>query len=119
MSINRNYYVIAGYDLTPYKTDKYDDWRWTKEGEQYTCHQSKGKIQLFNDPMGGSYLYLGYILAAGDEYDFKTEKFGISLTNLVTTSVTAKLIDLHSLGIITKEAIAKCRYEVIVFEECT
>ena len=33
MSVNRNYYVIAGYDLTEFKTDKFKDWKWTEEGE--------------------------------------------------------------------------------------
>ena len=27
MSINKNYYAIAGYDLTGWQTDKYDEWK--------------------------------------------------------------------------------------------
>jgi hypothetical protein len=34
MSIDRNFYVIAGYDLDGYKTDKYEDWSLTEEGEK-------------------------------------------------------------------------------------
>ena len=42
MSMERTSYVIAGYDLTEYVTDKYDEWRWTYEGEEYICNQIKG-----------------------------------------------------------------------------
>lgn len=55
MSVERNYYVIGGYDLTGFKTEKYDDWRWTEQGEEYTCSQINGEIQLFDDPMNGSH----------------------------------------------------------------
>lgn len=46
MSVDRNYYVIAGYDLTGMETDKFDDWKWSEDGEKYTCYHRKGKIQL-------------------------------------------------------------------------
>lgn len=69
MSISREYYVICGYDITGCKTDKFDDWQWTKEGENFTCYKRKGKIQLFTDPMCEDYLSLGYIFANMDEYD--------------------------------------------------
>lgn len=69
MSSVQSYYVIAGMDLSAFKTDKYKGWQWSEAWENYTCNQSKGKIQLFDDP---TYLYIGYILAAGDEYGFNT-----------------------------------------------
>ena len=78
MSVVSNYYVIAGYDLTGMETDKFDDWKWTDEGEKMICYQKKGYIQLFDDPMNGSHLYLGYILASGDEYGFKTAKINLN-----------------------------------------
>ena len=45
MSISRNYYVIAGYDLTGFATDKFDDWKWD-DGEEYFCNQIKGYIKM-------------------------------------------------------------------------
>ena len=69
MSVDRNFYVICGYDITGYDTDKFNDWLWTKDGESFTCDQTVGKIQLFTDPMSGDHLRLGYILAAFEEYD--------------------------------------------------
>ena len=75
MSMESNYYVIAGYDLTGNETDKFKDWKWSDEGEDYFCKQRKGEIQFFDDLMSGSYLYFGYVLASGNEYSFDTEMF--------------------------------------------
>lgn len=71
MSSVQSYYVIAGMDLSASKTDKYKGWQWSEAWENYTCNQSKGKIQLFDDP---TYLYIGYILAAEDENWRETAK---------------------------------------------
>lgn len=119
MSICRNYYVIAGYDITGFETDKYDDWQWTDEGEEYHCNHTKGEIQLFNDPMCGDYLYFGYILAAGDQYDFKTTKFTTKDVELKMLEVTLKLYKLVELGVISKEIYDNIEYQIIAFEECT
>lgn len=119
MSIYKNYYIIAGYDLSAYKTDKYEDWHWTDEGEQYICRQSKGNIQLFDDPMNGDYLYLGYILFNGDQYEFRTEKIDIDLIKLVDTDVFKTLRYLVDIGIVEEAALEKCQYKVFAFEECS
>lgn len=121
MSMNANYYVIVGYDLTNWKTDKYKDWRWTDEGEEFTCYQSKGHIQLFDDPMSGNHLYLGYVLANGDEYEFKTSKINTWELTEVEPEVLYSLKHLIDIGIINKNIfISKdFKYEIIVFEECT
>lgn len=103
MSMERNYYVIAGYDLTGYDTDKYEDWKWTEEGEKYTCNQFKGETQLFDDPMSGSHLYLGYILASGDEYCFKTTSFEISVIEKFFGNVQSELTKLQDIGVISKD----------------
>ena len=118
MSVDRNYYAIAGYDLTKYKTDKYDDWRWTDEGEGFTCYQRKGKIQLFDDPMSENYLYLGYIFGGGDQYDFSTVKFSSVDVSSVWPGVYEALEHLKDTGVV--EAVpGDIDYGVIVFEECT
>lgn len=118
MSMESNYYVIAGYDLTGYKTDKFDKWRWTEEGEEYLYNQRKGEIQFFNDPMSGSYLYFGYILADGNEYGFDTGMFEVSDIEKCSGKVKSELVKLQEMGIITKDPHFKPVSKVIVFEEC-
>ena len=120
MSMDKNYYVVYGYDLTKYKTDKYEDWRWTDEGEEFTCNQRKGYIQLFDDPMRESYLYFGYIFASGDEYDFETTKFDIIEAERQTADIANKLRRLKDIGIINEDFDEFATpYEFIVFEEWT
>lgn len=118
MSVDRNYYAIAGYDLTKYKTDKYKDWRWTDEGEGFTCFQRKGQVQIFDDPMGGYHFYLGYVFGGGDQYDFSTIKFNAPDIAVVLPAVNEALERLENAGII--EGVPEdIKYGVIVFEECT
>ena len=119
MSVNKDYYVIAGYDLTDYCTDKAEDWQWEDEGENYFCYQTKGNIQLFNDPISGTYFYLGYVLANGDEYDFETTKFDIDMANQVAADVKSTLEKLIDIGVISIEGKPCPKYQIIVFEECT
>ena len=118
MSMERNTYVIAGYDLTKYVTDKYEDWKWTAEGEDYTCNQTKGNIQLFDDPMSGNYLYLGYVFSKTDEYgDFYTEIINPDKISDVMPDVAHKLLDLESKGIISKCPRLRLDYKLIIFDE--
>lgn len=119
MSVERNYYVIGGYDVTNFKTDKYKDWSWTEQGEKYTCNQSKGKIQFFNDPMSNSYLYFGYIFASGDEYEFDTACFSVLDIELCRDEVKDELAKLIEEGIISSEALTQAEFKIIAFEECT
>ncbi len=119
MSVNKNYYVIAGYDVTGYETDKFDDWKWTEEGERYTCNQIKGEIQLFDDPMCGEHLYFGYILASGDEYEFETTIFNIEDIERQIPYVRNKLLQLQESGVISKDSHFKPELKIITFEECT
>ena len=119
MSMNKKYYVIAGYDLTGYGTDKYNDWKWTEEGEKYTCNQIKGEIQLFDDPMDGAHLYLGYVLASGDKYDFATTSFELSDIENYSRNVNSELVKLCESGIISKDPHFHPKFKIIVFEECT
>jgi hypothetical protein len=118
MSIDKNYYAIAGFDLTPYKTDKFDDWKWEDENEKYFCYQRKGNIQLFDDPMSGSHLYLGYILGDGDEYELKPIKFNIIEVEKHYSEVNEILDCLTCSGVIDL-GYHNVPFGVIVFEECT
>lgn len=118
MSIEKNYYVLAGYDLTGLETDEYEDWKWTDDGEKYTCYQSVNHIQLFDDPMSGSHLYFGYILANGDQYYFETAKFDMDVAAQVHNNVKGELTKLIDIGVISKDPKLCPKYQVIVFEEC-
>lgn len=116
MSVESTYYSIIGYDLTDCKTDKFEDWKWTDEGEQYLCNQVKDEIQLFNDPMSGEHLYFGYILACGDAYEFETVKRNINDVMDKVGLVTNAFVELQYLGVIQKDINRKCQF--IMFEEC-
>lgn len=118
MSMESNYYVIAGYDLTGCETDKFRDWRWTEEGEEYLNNQRKGEVQFFNDPMSGSYLYFGFVLVDGDEYSFNTEMFDVSDIEQCSGKVKSELVRLQEIGIITKDPCFNPVFKIIVFEEC-
>jgi hypothetical protein len=118
MSINTSYYVIAGYDLTDLETDKYRDWKWTDEGEQFLCNQVNGRVQLFDDPMSDRYLYLGKVLASGDEYYFGTTKFDVVDVQDAFDDVTCALVRLQGVGVITKDPKNVPVFQIIAFEEC-
>ena len=118
MSMESHYYVIAGYDLTGNETDKFKDWKWSDDGEDYICNQCKGEIQFFDDPISNSYLYFGYVLASGDEYSFDTEMFDVSDIEKCSGKVQSELVKLQELGVITKDPYFKPVFKVIVFEEC-
>lgn len=117
MSIESSYYSIVGYDLTGCETDKFDDWKWTDEGEEYTCYQRQDKIQFFYDPMNSSHLYFGYILGCGDQYEMDTIK--VDLENIINKVglVNDELRKLQELGIVKNDISEKCQF--IMFEECS
>lgn len=70
MSLERNDYVILGYDLTDYMDTIYDDWSEDEENiEKWEYSQKAGEIQLFSDPMSKNHLYFGYIVSAHNEWD--------------------------------------------------
>lgn len=118
MSVEINYYLIVGYDLTGMKTDKFEDWRWTKEGEDYFDYQDEGRIQLFDDPVYDKHLYLGYILACGDQYELPTCKIGISAISVLDfEAVTNELIKLKDAHKVIHELPRDIPLQLIMFEE--
>ena len=120
MSMLKEYYVIAGYDLTGLKTEKFYDWKWTDEGVEYTCNQVKGNIQLFDDPMSGNHLYFGYVLASGDEYEFNTVSINLKDIRFhhIQKEVKSKLLELKNNGVITSNLHYIPEFKIIIFEEC-
>lgn len=117
MSINQSYYVIAGYDLTDAVTDKYRDWKWTDEGERYLCNKVYGKIQLFDDHVSGGHLYLGYIMASGDQYYFPTTVFNpwdVTGLKIVVDSVADNLV---KCGVIDASKAKYIKFQIIAFVE--
>lgn len=120
MSVEINYYLIAGYDLTGMKTEKFEDWRWTKEGEGYFDYQDEGRIQLFDDPMYGEHLYFGYILASGNQYELPTHKIGISnISVLDFEDVTNELIKLKQTYQVIQDQNLDTPLQLILFEEAS
>lgn len=116
MSVEKHYYIIAGYDLTGCTTAMYKDWQWSTEGEDYRYNHSKGKVQLFDDPMSGYYLYFGYVFGAGDQYELDTVSFDVDKVRSTQDIVESELNKLIDLGIISKDC--KPKYQIIAFEEC-
>lgn len=119
MSIEKNYFVIAGYNLSNYKTESFDDWKWSEDGEWHLSYQRKGRIQLFDDPMSGEHLYFGYILGKGDQYEFRTVEFSpVDLEN-VKGEVDQELRYLMEAGAIRWPYNGEnLNFRVFVFEEC-
>jgi hypothetical protein len=117
MSMEKSYYVIAGFNLTGLETNDFSDWKWTEEGETYLNNQVNGKIQLFDDPMDGIHLYLGYILASGDEYDFKTTYVDVDFIKNIQQNVEKELEKLKEIGVISIDSHLKPDYKIIAFEE--
>ena len=118
MSLYKNYYIIAGYDLTGLETDKYEDWKWTDEGEQYICRQSKGNVQIFDDPCNGEHFYFGYVLAHGDQYEFPTTKIDVSDIDFIRYElVDTKLKELYDTEIINSYYGITCQFKIFAFEE--
>lgn len=97
MGMEATHYTIIGYDLTGCKTNKFDDWRWTEEGERFFAYQSKGYIQFFDD---GNYLYFGYILSENSEYGDRESMCSIGDIQRPIPYIKARLRGLVSDGVI-------------------
>lgn len=119
MGIYKSYYVIAGYDLTNYKTDWYDEWKWTEHGESFLCNARLGNIQLFDDPSNDSFLYFGVVLVKGDQYTFNSAQFDVVDIANAWSDVTDDLLELINCGVIHVDRNDLPEYKVIVFEQCS
>lgn len=104
MGMEATHYTIIGYDLTSFKTDKLDNWRWTEEGERLFDYQSKGHIQFFDEPTNGNYLYFGYILSKNSEYGDEKSAYFIEDIQKRIPNVEIKFKELIETGIIEDDA---------------
>ena len=84
--------------------------------DKYLDYQSKGNIQLFDDPMSGDYLYFGYVLVSGDGYSFESDSFYSSDIEEVVSKVYEELLKLIELGIVKNDVVLE-PYKVIAFAE--
>lgn len=63
MSVTKNIYIICGYDLTKWKDEIItEEFAESETYDDLTCNKVKGKVQLFDDPMSGEYLYCGVVI---------------------------------------------------------
>lgn len=117
MSLDVNFYMIAGYDLSEYRTDKYDEFIETNKYDELIAYQKEGNIQLFDDPMSGNHLYLGYIIGASDsiygDILFKIEDDAAFTWEDKVKEVRDELI---KLGVIDELA-AYDPYQIMTFNE--
>lgn len=117
MSVNKTNYVIVGYDFTKFRDILLkNDWKWESENEKYYCYQREGKIQFFDDPMSGDYLYFGYIYYKSDEYD-DSKMCHIPISDFQTKKQSVDEV-LKEMGWTYKLPKEPIRYEVIAFTEC-
>lgn len=76
-------------------------------------------MQLFDDTMCGEHLYLGYVLASGDEYEFETTVFDLADIESTFGNVRSKFTKLQEIGVISKDPHFKLEIKIIAFEKCT
>lgn len=115
MSMEKTTYVILGYDLANHKTEKYDDWRWSEEWEEYTCSQINGEVQLFDDD--NDKLFLGYVLAMSEEYEhIDPIQYSIHNFNKIEGRVIEKISRLQEIGVIEDTGKFNLEYKLIIFD---
>lgn len=82
MSVDKNIYVVFGYDLSGHYdellTEEFHD---SDLYEEWAFKHRAGQIQIFTDPMSGGHLYLGYI-AAKFEDSYEDQSYITALNNL-------------------------------------
>lgn len=101
MGMEATHYTIIGYDLTTFQTNKFENWKWTEEGEVYCNYQNKGYMQFFDDPACRNHLYFGYILSENSEYGDEKSTYFIEDIQRQIPFVRNKLKEFIRTGIIT------------------
>jgi len=118
MSLEKNYFVIIGYNIMDYITDKFSNWVDTEEFEKYAYNHNVNTIQLFNDPVGGCHLYFGKIIAMGDEYSFENSSFDINELYKAKDEVIEEVLNLNTKGIFKDIFNLLDKMQIITFMEC-
>ncbi len=75
-------------------------------------------IQIFYDSTFGVHFYLGYVLVAGNENEFKTTIFNIKSIERQIPYVKNKLLQLQEIGVISRDPHFGLKMNIIAFEEC-
>lgn len=118
MSVNKNIYVVFGYDLS----DHYDELL-TEEFhdsdlyEEWAFKHRAGQIQIFTDPMSGDHLYLGCI-AAKFEDGYEDQSYITTLNNFDTCK---EMVDVEAATLpeVWRERMAQAKFSLIAFTEYT
>ena len=93
MSMEPKIYTILGYDFSPWYEKMYtEEWAENPENEKWMDNWTPGEVQLFSDLSDGSHLYFGYILAAGDGYNWTDQKEPITRVESLKNLVAQKLL---------------------------
>lgn len=112
MSVNKNTYIICGYDLSNrYSEIMTEELCESQQYEEMVCNQRTGEIQFFDDPMYGDHLYVGFIIGGmGDDNGDDCIKIGANNTRIMKDAVDNQL---SAWGIQTGSA----PFELMVFNE--
>ena len=93
MSTYQKIYTILGYDFSPWYEKMYtEEWKENPENEKWMDNWRPGEVQLFTDLSSSNHLYFGYILAAGDGYDWTDQKEPITRVESLKNLVAQKLL---------------------------
>lgn len=118
MSTNCEIFLILGCDVDNYITEKYEEWRWSEEGERYTEYQAEEEMQFIEDGMCGMYNYFGYIISNIEDFYGKCTK---ELSNDVFNKrddIIAELKKLVDIGVLKEDVLNK-ELKLILFNHCT
>lgn len=120
MSVSEEVFLIVGCDIKDCVTDKFKDWRWSDEGEEYECNAVNGNIQIIDDGMCGNYTYIGYIVAnIKDHYSLIKEEIDVVNFDLHKKDVTNDIKHLADIGVLDKDKINDLEIEMILFVHCS
>lgn len=114
MSVYSRYFLLAGYDLTELRTDKFGDWRYTEEGQDYFTFRQKKNICFFDGLEIGNELYFGYVLAVENEYEFCTEMCDMTEMERISEIMKQELESFQEDGIIKE---GSPPFKIILFGE--
>ena len=118
MSVESNIYFVFGYDLSDKRdeliTEEFMD---DDDNERFYYNQRRGQVQMFTDPMSGSYLYYGYIAASFDEY-YDAHEY---ITAFDTPGLFKDMVDKEAkeLPAVWQKAMEDAEFSIIAFVEYT